>query len=40
MVTEEKMHGVSMFVPQDPSRGNYDQYNKDIKLMVWYNAVC
>ena len=36
--TEEKMHGVSMFVPQDPSRGNYAQFNEDIKKMEWYAA--
>ena len=36
--TEEKMHGVSMFVPQDPSRGNYAQFNEDIKKMAWYAA--
>lgn len=38
-VTEEKMHGVSMFVPQDPSLGNYAKYNEDIKLMAWYDAI-
>lgn len=37
-VTEEKFHGVSMFVPQDPSRGNYAKYNEDIKQMEWYAA--
>ena len=37
-VTDEKFHGVSMFVPQDPSRGNYAQFNEDIKLFEWYKA--
>ena len=37
-VTEEKFHGVSMFVPQDPAKGDYAQYNEDIKHMAWYAA--
>ena len=37
-VTEEKFHGVSMFVPQDPSLGDYAQFNEDIKFFEWYNA--
>ena len=37
-VTEEKFHGVSMFVPQDPDKGDYAQYNEDIKQMAWYAA--
>ena len=37
-VTEERMHCVSMFVPQNPSLGNYAKYNEDIKLLEWYNA--
>lgn len=37
-VTEEKFHGVSMFVAQDPSRGDYAKYNEDIKKMEWYAA--
>ena len=37
-VTAEKFHGVSMFVPQDPSRGDYAQLNDDIKFFEWYNA--
>ena len=37
-VTKEKFHGVSMFVPQDPTQGNYAQYNEDIKFMAWYAA--
>ena len=38
-VTKEKFHGVSMFVSQDPSRGNYARYNEDIKQMAWYEVV-
>ena len=37
-VTEEKFHGVSMFVPQDPSCGDYAQFNEDIKFFEWYKA--
>ena len=36
--TEEKMHGVSMFVPLDPTKGNYARFNEDIKKMEWYAA--
>ena len=35
-VTEQKFHGVSMFVPQDPNYGYYKRYNKDIKMMAWW----
>ena len=38
-MTEEKFHGVSMFIPQNPSKGNYAKYNEDIKQMEWYKAV-
>ena len=38
-VTEDTFHGVSMFVSQDPSRGNYKHYNEDIKQLAWYDAV-
>jgi hypothetical protein len=38
-VTDAKMHGVSMFVNQDPAKGNYAKYNEDIKKMAWYAAV-
>ena len=38
-VTDEKMHGVSMFVPQNPAKGDYATYNEDIKQLAWRNAV-
>jgi hypothetical protein len=38
-MTDEKFHGVSMFVPQDPAIGNYAKYNEDIQQMGWYKAV-
>lgn len=38
-VTEEKFHGVSMFVPQDPATGNYARYNENVKQLAWWNAV-
>lgn len=38
-VTEEKMHGVSMFVEQDPTKGNYAKYNEDIKQTAWWKMV-
>ena len=38
-VTEEKFHGVSMFIPQDPATGYYARYNEHIKQMAWYAAV-
>ena len=34
-VTDAKMHGVSMFVEQDPVKGHYARYNEDIKKMAW-----
>ena len=37
-VTEEKFHGVSMYVPQDPSKGSNAQFNEDIKSFEWYKA--
>lgn len=37
-VTAEKFHGVSMYVPQDPSRGDNAQFNEDIKSFEWYKA--
>lgn len=38
-VTDEKMHGVTMFVEQDPNKGTYGQWNEDIKQTAWYSAV-
>ena len=38
-VTKDKFHGVSMFVSQDPSCGDYRRYNEDIKQMEWYGVV-
>ncbi len=38
-MTEEKFHGVSMFVPQNPSNGQYARFNDDIKQMEWYAAI-
>jgi len=35
-MTEERYHGVSMFVPQNPEEGNYDSYNEDIKKIGWW----
>jgi hypothetical protein len=35
-MTEERYHGVSMFVPQNPEKGNYDSYNEDIKKLGWW----
>ena len=37
-VTEEKFHVVSMYVPQDPSKGNNSQFNEDIKFFEWYKT--
>ena len=38
-VTDQKMHGVSMFVNQDPAKGYYAKWNEDIKKMAWWNAI-
>ena len=27
-----------MYVPQDPSKGYYSQFNEDIKFFEWFNA--
>ena len=35
-VTEEKFHGVSMFVPQESPTSYYAKYNEDIKKFQWY----
>ena len=37
-MTEEKYHGVSMYVPEDPDLGYHARYNKDLKLFGWYYA--
>ncbi len=37
-MTDEKFHGVSMFIPQDPALGKYARCNEDIKQMEWYKA--
>jgi hypothetical protein len=36
--TEDRCHGVSMYVAQDPARSNYGRYAKSIKQMQWYTA--
>ena len=38
-VTDQKMHGVSMFVEQNPAKGNYAKYNEDIKKMDWWKVM-
>ena len=38
-ITDEKYHGVSMFVPQDPTTGYYSALNEKIKELSWYYAV-
>jgi hypothetical protein len=38
-ITDEKYHGVSMFVPQDPATGYYSALNEKIKELSWYYAV-
>lgn len=41
-MTEERYHGVSMFVPQDSSAEYSEPYivlNEDIKQLQWYNAI-
>ena len=38
-VTSEKFHGVSMFVPQNPAKGDYAQYNKDINMLQWWKVM-
>ena len=37
-VTKEKMHGVSMFVQQDPETGDHAKHNKDIRQFEWYQS--
>jgi hypothetical protein len=38
-VTDAKMHGVSMFVEQDPDKGHYAKWNEDVKKTAWWKAV-
>ena len=41
-MTEEKFHGVSMYIPQDPNTEYgkyYAQNNEDIKQLKWYQSV-
>ena len=38
-VTDAKMHGVSMFVEQDPAKGHYAKLNEDVKKTAWWKAV-
>ena len=41
-MTEEKYHGVSMYVPQDPNTEYgkyYAQNNEDVKQLKWYQSV-
>lgn len=38
-MTEKAYHGVSMFIPQDISKGSYANYNEDIKQFKWYEEV-
>ena len=38
-MTEEKFHGVSMFIPQNAEKGKYAKYNENIKQMEWYEHV-
>ena len=42
VMTEEKYHGVSMYIPQDPTTVSgkyYAQNNEDIKQLKWYHSV-
>jgi hypothetical protein len=38
-MSEDRYHGVSMFIPQDPTKGYYAGYNENIKKLAWYAAV-
>lgn len=38
-VTTDNFHGVSMSVPQNPSKGNYAKYNEDIKQQAWWKTL-
>ena len=37
-MTEERYHGVSMYVLEDPELGYHKRYNKDVTLFGWYWA--
>ncbi len=36
--TEDRYHGVSMFVAQSPEKGSYARYNSTIRNLQWYKA--
>jgi hypothetical protein len=38
-MSEDRYHGVSMFIPQATTKGNYAVYNENIKKLAWYSAV-
>ena len=38
-MSKDRYHGVSMFIPQDPSKGYYATYNENVKKLAWYAAV-
>ena len=38
-VTDAKMHGVSMFVEQNPAKDSYAKWNEDIKKTSWWRAL-
>ena len=35
-MTEDRFHGVSMFVPQDPKYGFYRRFNQNVKKFGWW----
>lgn len=37
--TADRQSGVSMYIPQDPSKGNHATYQQDLQKFAWYNAV-
>ena len=38
-MSKDRYHGVSMFIPQDPTKGYYATYNENVKKLAWYAAV-
>ena len=38
-MSKDRYHGVSVFIPQDPSKGYYATYNENVKKLAWYAAV-